>query len=86
MMFSVETNTDANFDKYTRVSELVQTSQRLQFHFFQKVLKPYLKTEHLCRGSGSQHTHILPKVVKFIQPINGPELPVLIILLADWRC
>ena len=31
-------------------------------------------------GSGSQH------IVKLPVPISGPELTVMIFLLADWRC
>ena len=60
---------------------------RIMAHNKQEYLS--LKTGLLCRGSGSQHIAMLPvqvKVWKLIQPISEPDLPYMIILLADWRC
>ena len=68
-------------------------------HHKHKVLRmwswPSIKDRLLCRWGGGggwiwfQHIAMLPvqvKVWKLIQPISGPELPYMIILLADWRC
>ena len=63
--------------------------------YFIPVLKTGLLSQGGGGGGGSGYQHIAPaysnvtctgKGVKIYQPISGPELTVMMILLVDWRC
>ena len=61
MMFSLETNTDTNIDKYTEVSDLVITCH-LIIHCFRKVRKTYIRSSNHMEWFSKQMYHNLIKV------------------------